>query len=241
VRRALLLLALGGVLTAASAASAAAVAGECRGLQTCVPIAGPWVRIPARAGTVSSVDYLVACPRGHVAGGTDALVADPMIDVSFRGAPGSPVAPGVTTERSVLFTGTYGGTGRAPTSFRPLVGCVPSSGGGGRSQTIHVGRRLAAVRPGRPIVREVLTVSLVRGRTRIVTVTCRSGGRLLGASHAVGFRQRAEPSADVLGSVSASHAVSGDRVVARGRLFSSAPGGTRALLQLHALCTRVGR
>jgi hypothetical protein len=210
-------------------------------LQVCVPIAGPWVLLPARVGPTSSVDYLVTCPRGHVAAGTDALVADPNIDVSFRGAPGSPVAPGITTERSVLFTGIYGGTARSATSFRPLVGCVPSSGGGGRSQTIHIPRRLAAARPGRPIVHQVLTVPLQRGRTRIVTVACSGGGRLLGASHAVGFQQRTEPSAEVLGSVSASHAVTGDRVVARGRLASSAPGGTRAVLQVHALCTRVGR
>lgn len=241
MRRVLALAGLVGALAAASGASAAAVAGECRGLQTCVPIAGPWVRIPVRVGTTAAADYLVSCPRGHVAGGTDALVADPMIDIFFRGAPGSPVAPGITTERSVLFTGTYAGSGRSPTSFRPLVGCVPSSGGGGRSQTIHLGRRLAAVRPGRPIVRQVLTVSLPRGRTRIVTVACSSGGRLLGASHAVGFSQRTEPSEDVLGSVSASHVVSGGRVVARAQLSSSAPRGTRALLQVHALCTRSGR
>lgn len=241
MNRLLLFAALAGLLVAASAASAAEVAGECRGLQTCVPIAGPWVRIPARSGATASALYLVTCPRNHVAGGTDALVADRSTDVSFRGATGSPVAPGITTERSVLFTGTYAGSARARTSFRPLVGCVPASGGGGRSQTIHVPRRLAAARPGRPVVREVLTVPLPRGRTRIVTVTCRGGGRLLGSSHAVGFSQKAEPSAALLGSVSASHAASLGRVVARGRLASSAPRSARAVLQVHAVCTRGGR
>jgi hypothetical protein len=232
--RGVLLGALTAALVAAAGASAAAVAGECRGLQTCVPIAGPWVRIPARAsaGTPEAV-YLVTCPRNHVAGGTDALVADRSTDVSFRGATGSPVAPGVTTERSVLFTGTYGGTSRRPTSYRPLVGCVPASGGGGRSQT--------AYQPGRPIVREVLTVALVRGRTRVVIVSCRNGGRLLGASHAVGFVQRPEPSANVLASVSASHDVAGGRVVARGALAAAAPAGVRARLQVHAICRRGGQ
>jgi hypothetical protein len=231
--RGALLLALAGALVAAAGASAAAIAGECRGLQTCVPIAGPWVRIPARTAGAPEAVYLVTCPRNHVAGGTDALVADRSTDVSFRGATGSPVAPGVTTERSVLFTGTYGGTGRRATSYRPLVGCVPASGGGGRSQT--------AYRPGRPIVREVLTVALVRGQTRIATVSCSGGGRLLGASHAVGFVQRAEPSQEVLASVSASHDLAGGRVVARGALAAAAPDGVRARLQVHAICRRGGR
>jgi hypothetical protein len=234
VTRAVLLVTLTAALVAAAGASAAAIAGECRGLQTCVPIAGPWVRIPARteAGAPEAV-YLVTCPRNHVAGGTDALVADPSTDVSFRGATGSPVAPGITTERSVLFTGTYGGTAREPTSYRPLVGCVPTSGGGGRSQT--------AYQPGRPIVREVLTVALARGRTKVVTLSCSNGGRLLGGVHSVGFVQRAEPSQPVLTSVSASHAVSRTRVVARATLAASAPAGVRARLQVHAICRRGGR
>jgi hypothetical protein len=223
-----------GARAAASGASAAAIAGECRGLQTCVPVAGPWVRIPGRASAgAPEAIYLVTCPPSHVAGGTDALVADRSVDVSFRGATGSPVAPGVTTERSVLFTGTYGGSARRPTSYRPLVGCVPTSGGGGRSQT--------AYRPGRPIVREVLTVALVRGRTKLVTVSCRNGGRLLGATHAVGFVQRAEPTADVLASVTASHDIARGRVVARGTLAATAPAGVRARLQVHAICRRGGQ
>jgi hypothetical protein len=226
--------ALLGALAAVSGASAAAVAGECRGLQTCVPVAGPWVRIPARTGAgAPEAVYLVTCPRNFVAAGTDALVTDRSIDVAFRGATGSPVAPGVTTERSVLFTGTFAGAARGPTGYRPLVGCVPASGGGGRSQT--------AYRPGRPIVREVLTVALVRGRTRLVTVSCRNGGRLLGATHAVGFVQRAEPTAEVLASVTASHEIARGRVVARGSLAATAAAGVRARLQVHAICRRGGQ
>ena len=72
MNRLLLFAGLAGLLVAASAASAAEIAGECRGLQTCVPIAGPWVRIPARSGATASALYLVTCPRNHVAGGTDA-------------------------------------------------------------------------------------------------------------------------------------------------------------------------
>jgi hypothetical protein len=220
-------------LVLAAGASAAAVAGECRGLQVCVPVAGPWVRIPARSGTAAEAEYLVTCPPRHVAAGTDALVADRSTDVSFRGATGSPVAPGVTTERSVLFTGTYGGASRSATSYRPLVGCAPATGGGGRSQT--------AYRPGRPIVREVLTVALPRGRRKVVSVACRNGGRLLGGVHAVGFVQRSEPSAEVLASVTARHTVTSSRVVARATLAADAPSGVRARLQLHAICRRGGQ
>ena len=221
-------------LVLAAGASAAAVAGECRGLQVCVPVAGPWVRIPSRSGTAApEAEYLVTCPPRHVAAGTDALVADRSTDVSFRGTVGSPVAPGVTTERSVLFTGTYGGASSSATSYRPLVGCVPATGGGGRSQT--------AYRPGRPIVREVLTVALQRGGSKVVSVRCRNGGRLLGGVHSVGFVQRAEPSAEVLASVTASQTVTSSRVVARATLAADAPQGVRARLQVHAICRRGGQ
>jgi hypothetical protein len=81
----------------------------------------------------------------------------------------------------------------------------------------------------------------VRGRTTAVSVSCRNGGRLLGATHAVGFVQRVEPSAEVLASVTASHEVAGGRVVARGTLAATAPTGIRARLQVHAICRRGGQ
>ena len=106
VRR-LLLVAL--VLAAAGAAPGRAdAARECQGLMVCIPVAGPWVAVPAPSGTVAvPVQFLLTCPRGSVVAGTDALVSDRALDVEFLGTVGAPVGPGVTTHEAVLFIGTY--------------------------------------------------------------------------------------------------------------------------------------
>jgi hypothetical protein len=95
------------------AASSAGAADECEGLMVCVPVAGPWVVVPT-AGAVprAEVQYQVTCPRGHVAGGLDARLSRRAIDVSFLGTLGSPVNPGISTSRAVVFVATY--VGAAP-------------------------------------------------------------------------------------------------------------------------------
>ncbi len=130
------------------ATGAAWGADECRGLQVCLPVPGPWVAIPAPSGGgVPSVTWQMRCPlRGYIVAGIDARVSDRSIDVSIRGENGAPVSPGVTTGREVLFTAVYTGGGRRATSFRPFIGCVPTSGGGGRGQTSV--RRTTAFAPG---------------------------------------------------------------------------------------------
>jgi hypothetical protein len=81
-------------------------ADECRGLQVCLPVPGPWVAIPAPSGDgVPSVTWEMRCPlRGYIVAGIDARVSDRAVDVSIRGENGAPVSPGVTTGRAVLFT-----------------------------------------------------------------------------------------------------------------------------------------
>jgi len=221
-------------------APARTVANECRGLPVCVPIAGPWVVVPARSGPrPPRVDYLLSCPRGFIVAGTDALVADRATDVAIRGEPGSPVAPGVTVGRDVLFTAVHTGSARTPTSFRPFLGCVPASGGGGRSQTVYTPRGLYAVHPTRPLVRQISVARLTGGPARTVVSRCSPGGRLLDGSNAVGFYTQREPSAALLGAVSVSQTIQERQVVARVRLAIG--GAPRSEIQVHALCTRAGR
>ena len=62
---ALALVALAATLAGAAPASAA---GECKGLKICIPVAGPWVVIPAPAHGSSSAFWKLACPQGVVAG-----------------------------------------------------------------------------------------------------------------------------------------------------------------------------
>jgi hypothetical protein len=231
---------LAALATSAGPAPARTAASECRGLPVCVPIAGPWVVVPAWPGArPARVEYLLSCPRGFIVAGTDALVADRGTDVSIRGEPGSPVAPGVTVGSDVLFTAVHTGPARAPTSFRPFLGCIPTTGGGGRSQTVYKPRKLYAVHPTRPLVREIAVARLLPRSTRVVAARCRAGGRLLGGSNAVGFYTRREPARALLDAVSVEQVLAGGRVVARARLAVAA--APRAEIQVHALCTRTGR
>lgn len=103
---------------------ASEAAGECRGLQVCIPVAGPWVVIPVPGGPSATATWQLVCPRGIV-GGVDAFASEPAVAVEFPGRIGSPVNPGITTTGSLLFKGTYAGHVRRATSYQPFIGCIP--------------------------------------------------------------------------------------------------------------------
>jgi hypothetical protein len=224
-----------GLVAALAAAVPSGAANECEGLQVCVPVAGPWVVVPAATGSARPrVEWQVTCPRNHIAGGLDAQLSQRAIDVGFLGTLGSPVNPGVSTARSVVFTGMFvGETPRAPT-FKPFVGCIPATGGGGRVPT-SVGTG-AVFPPGRPTTRRVKTVR-VRPGTTTVSQGCLTGERLVAASHAFAFETRRPPSRSLVAGVSGRRSVSGGRVVVRVQ-GDAEIGGVRALVQVHAVCSR---
>jgi hypothetical protein len=217
---------------ALAVAAPAGGANECEGFMVCVPIAGPWVVVPAGAGSQRErVEWQMTCPRGYIAGGLDARLSVRPIDVGFLGMLGSPVNPGISTARSVVFTGTYAGrTDRAPT-FRPFVGCIPAAGGGARVPT-----SFSAFPPGRPVTRRVKTVRVRPGVTTVVQ-RCAAGERVVGGSHAFAFATRTPPRASLVESVSGSQSVAATSV--RVRVSGDAElAGVRALVQVHALCSR---
>jgi hypothetical protein len=217
---------------------AARAADECRGLQTCLPVPGPWVVIPAPTrGGVSTVVWEMRCPlRGYIVAGVDARVADRATDVSIRGENGAPVGPGVTTGREVVFTAVYTGGQPRPTSFQPFIGCVPTSGGGARGETAV--RRPAAYVPAKPIDRRVTRKLLVSGASVRAVGRCPAGTRLLGATHAYGFHIPTEPGSTLLGAVRVRRTTSGRTVSAVATVAASVPQSLRVELQLHALCSR---
>ena len=219
-------------------AGAARAANECKGLQTCLPITGPWVVIPAPArGAASTAVWEMRCPlRGYIVAGIDARVSDRAIDVSIRGENGAPVSPGVTTGRAVVFTALYAGGAPRPTSFQPFIGCIPTSGGGGRGETAV--RRPAAFTPVKALDRRVVRKRLVSGATVRVVGGCPAGTRLLGTSHAYAFRTDAEPGLTLLRAVTVRRVVTGRRVVAAATLAPTVPQSLAVELQLHSLCSR---
>lgn len=231
MRRLALLTAVVAVL--ALSVGSADAARECDGLQVCVPVAGPWVVVPATSGVPrQQVEFQLSCPRRYVVGGLDAELSQRAIDVNFLGRLGSPVNPGITTRRAVVFVASFvGSTARGPT-FKPYIGCMPASGGGTRVPTAA-----GAFTPGEPTVRHVRTVRLRPGSATVVA-RCAARERLVGSAHAFGFFMRRPPSASLVSSVSGSRSVSGDsvRVSVRG---DAELEDVRAVVQVQAVCSRV--
>jgi hypothetical protein len=224
------------VATFAVVAAPARATSECEGLRVCVPVAGPWVIVPpGRGASRPRVEFQLSCPRRYVVGGLDAELSDRSLDVSFVGKLGSPVNPGITTARAVVFVATHAGGGTRSASFRPHVGCIPASGAGSRVPTSA--SRAAVFPPGQPTMRRVRTAR-VRTGDHTVVQGCSGGERLVGAAHAVGFYTRRPPSASLTASVTSSRSLRGGRVVVR--VHGDAElGGVRAVVQVQAICARV--
>jgi hypothetical protein len=222
-----------GAVAAAALAVGVAPAGatnECRGLMVCVPIAGPWVVVPTGSGVPRpSVDYRLSCPKGFVVGGLDAELSARGIDVRFRATLGSPVNPGISTSRAVVFVGSrVAGGDRAPT-FRPHVGCIPTSGGG-----VRVPTALGVFPVGEPATLRVKEVRIRPGPAR-VTQACRGGETLVGASHAVAFYTAAPPSPALALAVRATRTTVA-HLVSVALDAGGAVAGVRAVVQVGALC-----
>jgi len=226
---------VGALAVAAASLAVVAPAGganECDGLMVCVPVAGPWVVVPASTSVPRArVEFQMTCPPRHVVGGLDARLSVRGIDVSFLGMLGSPVNPGITTSRSVVFVATYVGNSDRAATFRPFIGCMPAAGGGTRVPT-----SVGAFRPGRPVTRRVKTVR-VRPGSATVAQRCISGERLVGGSHAFAFATRTPPGASLVAGVSGSQELSGSSVVVRVRADAEL-AGVRAFVQVHAVCAR---
>ena len=228
-RRALaLFVVVGAAILAALTAGSAQAADECKGLRVCLPVTGPWVVVPA-----GGIDYELACPvAGYVVAGTDARVATADVDVWFRGETGSPVGPGVTTRRSVVFHAARVPPEAAASSFRPFLGCIPTSGGGGRALTAYT----ASIKPSQALFSVVVNAP-IPGAAKTVRASCPASAQLLGSTTAIAFRQATAPTSLQRGAVRVRSTVAGRTVTAR--VTATAAAGTHAEVQVRAVCARV--
>jgi hypothetical protein len=223
VRRAAL---LAGVVCAAllAAGTATGATNECKGLQVCVPIAGPWV-----LATPERTEFQLDCPKRFIVGGLDAELSSRAIDIGFVGGLGSPVNPGITTTGSAIFLGRFVGT-RGLATFRPHIGCVPASGGGQRTPTAY-----RTFKPGNPTTRVVKELVVLPSLTLHLSARCPSGLRLVSATHAIGFYGDRPPTVGVAQSVHVT------QTVRKGVVRVSARGGTgllegRTIVQVDLVC-----
>lgn len=202
--RSVLLVALVASLAVAVAWPAAGgAANECHGITTCIPVIGPWVPVTEAA----PARYLLSCPGGRsVVGGLDAVATSPRVHVSFSGQVGAPVSPGVTTTRNALFHGILVGT-RRRAAFQPSIGCIPTSGGGGRAT---VSARVT--RPGAPVERFAKNVVVHPGTAGVGSVACPQGETRTGVWTTVYFKTKAPPRLDQAALVQVRRVVRGSRV-----------------------------
>ncbi|HEX6787872.1 MAG TPA: hypothetical protein VF091_01420 [Gaiellaceae bacterium] len=204
------------------AAPPAGATNECKGLQVCVPITGPWV-----LATPGQVEFQMSCPKRFIVGGLDAELSSRGLDVGFVGSLGSPVNPGITTSQQVVFLGRLV-RGRDPAPFfRPHIGCVPASGGGQRVPTAF-----HPIPPGKPTVREVRQVVARPGGIRHVAARCAKHASLVAATHAIGFPGDTPPTVAAARSVHVTQHVVAGRVA----LTIRAGAGVVAIVQLDLLC-----
>lgn len=207
---------------------------ECDGLIVCIPVTGPWVQVFGGAGPTY---YQLACPgRGQVIGGLDADRAGPL-GITFLGTLGGPVGPGVTTSRAAVFVAQ---TTRSLSGFRPLLGCIPGGGGGGRGRTVYEPtRQLQAVAPAPDAtVWRVKNVRLKDRQSERLGHSCLAGERVLSFSTAVAFRTVRPPSLSTLGSVRATPRRAGRRIVVNVRSGITRPANVRVEVQIQAVCVR---
>ena len=211
---------------APATSSAGAATNECRGITACIPVAGPWVLVPAHG----QATYLLACPGGRsVVGGLDAQASSRAVRVSFDGRIGAPVSPGVTTTRYALFR-AFSTSGRAQT-FQPRLGCIPTQGGGGRST---VSARVTPVGPSLELRSRIVIIG--PGQVRFAKVACLAGEQLVGAWHATAFRVKQPPKIGAGTLVDVTRTVVGRKVVVTASATDGLSIDVHPVVQVGAEC-----
>jgi hypothetical protein len=214
------------VVTAAVAATASpgGAQNECHGIRQCIPVSGPWVVV--QHGVESG--FLATCGKHGVVGGVDAVATTTAVRLSFDGRLGAPVSPGVTTTSSAFFRARLV-QGRIA-AFQPWLGCIPASGGGGRS-TVS-----ARVAPGAALDRVSRTVVVSPGEVKFASIACPAGERLVDGWHALAFRTKNPPALGLAGLVEAVHRLTRSRVVATVAATDALTIDAHAIVQVGAVC-----
>jgi hypothetical protein len=176
------------------------------------------------------VRYLLSCPGGRsVVAGLDAQVTSRDVRIGFEGRLGAPVQPGVTTTRSALFR-AVSTSGRVQ-AFQPLLGCVPTSGGGGRS-TVSA----SASPPGQAVEFRARIAIVAPGSVSVARVACRGRERLVGSWHALAFRTKSAPDLANAGRVETGANVVGKKTVVTASASDGLSIDVHAIVQAGAEC-----
>jgi hypothetical protein len=211
---------------AAAFAPVGSATDECHGIPSCIRVPGPWVVVPAHG----RAEYLLSCPKGRsVVGGLDAQATSRDVRVAFDARLGAPVQPGQTTTTYAFFRAvSVSGKKQA---FQPLLGCIPTQGGGGRST---VSARVVPV--GQSLEYRSRIVVVGPGDVKFGRVSCERTETLVGAWHAIAFRTKQPPNLRNVGLVSARHAIAGKKVVVTASSTDALSPDAHAIVQVGAEC-----
>lgn len=224
--RPLLAALLAGLALSAALAPAGGATNECRGITSCIRVAGPWVLVPPN----ERVRFLLSCPGGRsVVGGLDAQATSRAVRVSFDGRLGAPVGPGVTTTRYALFRALS--TAPRAQAFRPLLGCVPLRGGGGRST---VSARVTPAGPSLELRSRIVVIG--PGQVKFARVSCRPDETLVGSWSSIAFRVQRPPRLGSGSLVEVTRRTVGKRVVATASATDGLSIDVHAIVQIGAEC-----
>ena len=219
-----------------SGGARAALNDECTGVQVCVPVKGPWVKIPAgQRGRILPTEWELKCAgRNDTIGGTDAIGSTSTVAVTFQASPGSPVRSGVSTHNAVIFSGLDGGGGTSAVTYRPAIGCIPGGGGSGTRSRVSY---QATFPPFTGLDIRSGDTAIEAGQPLRVADGCQIGGRLLHASSALGFFGAKPPSAALLRSISSHEEITRDSFTVTVTPGPTLPRDARIVLQVRIICT----
>ena len=217
-----------GLAGAAAFAPHAGATNECHGITACIRVVGPWVVVPPNR----TVRYLLACPKGRgVVGGTDAQATSRDVRVGFDALLGSPVSPGVSTTRYALFRAIS--TSPRVQAFQPLLGCIPSQGGGGRS-TVSARVNVTPVGPALQLRSRIVVIG--PGGLRFGDAACLPEEELVGSWSSVAFRTKKPPDLVNAALVHATRIVTGRKVVVTASATDRLSLDVHAVVQVGAEC-----
>ncbi len=174
-----------------------------------------------------TVLWRVDCAASKVPAGRDYVASKPgrvLIVTAFI----PPFNIGLTGIPSANFFSVW--EGEAPTSFQPLVGCIPKAASAS-----------AATGSTSRLRQRTFTHALHAGQTKTFAHGCAKGERLASSEHGVGFYRDSPPTEAELKSLRVTRRNKGGRVVVRVRTGRMVGDDERAEIQIHALCGPVSK
>jgi hypothetical protein len=203
---------------------AAPAANECNGIPRCIPIAGPWVAVPAHGEALFSL----SCPGGGVVAGTDGLGSTLDVRGYFDGILGSPVAFGRTTHNQALFRAVS--AHHRPGYFKPFIGCIPAPS----SVANTISTEVSPIGP--PLDYVARSVIVNPGFQRTIVLSCPAGESLVDSWNSTAFDTPRPPPAGLASAVSVKTRIVGRRAQLFVTASEALPSGLRAQVQVGVRC-----